>query len=257
MFGKGQRINNVAAFGHSKVFELSEKGFPWIGEYQITTDEVDETYPPRLPIVEGLIHCGTYIFAGSPKIGKSFFMLQLGYHVSTGKELWDYTVRQGTVLYLTIQAKKDVKSIIEDAHVQGEYIIEMYEKKAGDRAEFMVMKKALGIVSAEELQQTRDMLKQAHQEALPFMDDAERQVFRDPFNMSEYNLEMAHENRKHMMYGCGDDLPKELCAFVKLKDVAYEYYELEKKPKNVEELYEQVNRAEIKKEKCNKLNYYY
>ena len=32
--------NNLAAFGHSKAFRLSEKGFEWIGDYEITADEV-------------------------------------------------------------------------------------------------------------------------------------------------------------------------------------------------------------------------
>lgn len=32
--------NNLAAFGHSKAFELSEDGFHWIGDYEITADEV-------------------------------------------------------------------------------------------------------------------------------------------------------------------------------------------------------------------------
>ena len=32
--------NNLAAFGHSKAFRLSENGFEWIGDYEITADEV-------------------------------------------------------------------------------------------------------------------------------------------------------------------------------------------------------------------------
>ncbi|SFG36034.1 AAA family ATPase [Oribacterium sp. WCC10] len=32
--------NNLAAFGNSKAFELSEEGFTWIGDYEITADEV-------------------------------------------------------------------------------------------------------------------------------------------------------------------------------------------------------------------------
>ncbi len=32
--------NNLAAFGHPKAFELSEDGFRWIGNYEITADEV-------------------------------------------------------------------------------------------------------------------------------------------------------------------------------------------------------------------------
>lgn len=32
--------NNLAAFGHAKAFELSESGFQWLGDYEITVDEV-------------------------------------------------------------------------------------------------------------------------------------------------------------------------------------------------------------------------
>lgn len=44
----------------------------------------DTAYPPKLPIIDGLLYNGTYLFVGSPKIGKSFFMAQIGYHISKG-----------------------------------------------------------------------------------------------------------------------------------------------------------------------------
>ena len=67
------------------------------------TELYDMAFPPRSPVIEGLLYSGTYLFAGSPKIGKSFFMSQLGYHVATGTSLWDYPVRQGSVLYLALE----------------------------------------------------------------------------------------------------------------------------------------------------------
>lgn len=39
--------NNLAAFGHAKAFRLSEEGFTWIGDYEITADEVLGGYAPR------------------------------------------------------------------------------------------------------------------------------------------------------------------------------------------------------------------
>ena len=36
-------------------------------------------------------------------MGKSFFMAQLGYHVSSGVPLWEHTVHKGTVLYLALE----------------------------------------------------------------------------------------------------------------------------------------------------------
>ena len=63
----------------------------------------DTAYPPKLPIVDGLLYNGTYLFVGSPKIGKTFFMAQIGYHISKGLPLWGFSVRQGTVLYLALE----------------------------------------------------------------------------------------------------------------------------------------------------------
>ena len=40
--------NNLAAFGHSKAFELSESGFSWIGDYGITADEVLGGIAPKV-----------------------------------------------------------------------------------------------------------------------------------------------------------------------------------------------------------------
>lgn len=70
----------------------------------ISMDELYDTiYPPKIPIVDGLLYSGTYLFVGAPKVGKSFFMAQLGYHVSKGIPLWNYPVQQGEVLYLALE----------------------------------------------------------------------------------------------------------------------------------------------------------
>ena len=40
----------------------------------ISMEEMYDTiYPPKIPIVDGLIYNGTYLFVGAPKVGKSFF----------------------------------------------------------------------------------------------------------------------------------------------------------------------------------------
>ena len=49
----------------------------------ITMEELyDTVYPPKAAVVDKLIYNGTYLFVDAPKIGKSFLMAQLGYHVS-------------------------------------------------------------------------------------------------------------------------------------------------------------------------------
>ena len=67
------------------------------------TELYDTLYPPRSPVVDGFLYGGTYLFVGAPKVGKSFFMGQLAYHVAMGIPLWDYPVRKGTVLYLALE----------------------------------------------------------------------------------------------------------------------------------------------------------
>lgn len=44
--------NNIAAFGHSKAFRLSEKGFEWLGDYEITADEVLGGIVPKINKLE-------------------------------------------------------------------------------------------------------------------------------------------------------------------------------------------------------------
>ena len=67
------------------------------------TELFDSTYKSKPPIIDGLLYRETYLFVGSPKIGKSFLMAQLAYHVSTGTKLWGFDVRQGKVLYLALE----------------------------------------------------------------------------------------------------------------------------------------------------------
>jgi len=63
----------------------------------------DTVFQPRAHLIEGILCTGAFLFAGAPKIGKSFFMAQLGYHISNGLSLWGYAVAKGTVLYLALE----------------------------------------------------------------------------------------------------------------------------------------------------------
>lgn len=72
--------------------------------HTISMSELYENiYEKKPPIIDGLLYSGTYLFVGAPKVGKSFFMLQLAYHISTGTQLWNYPVNKGTVLYLALE----------------------------------------------------------------------------------------------------------------------------------------------------------
>jgi len=63
----------------------------------------ENVYQSRPPVIDGLLYPGTYLFVGAPKVGKSFLMAQLAYHVSMGLPLWGFPVRQSTVLYLALE----------------------------------------------------------------------------------------------------------------------------------------------------------
>lgn len=67
------------------------------------TELYQTTYKSRPPIIGGLLYGGAYILAGAPKIGKSFLVAQIAYHVSTGTPLWEFEVNQGSVLYLALE----------------------------------------------------------------------------------------------------------------------------------------------------------
>ena len=67
------------------------------------TELYQTTYKSRPPIIDGLLYGGAYILAGAPKIGKSFLVAQIAYHISTGTPLWGFEVHQGTVLYLALE----------------------------------------------------------------------------------------------------------------------------------------------------------
>ncbi len=72
--------------------------------YTISLTELyDTVYQPKAQVIDRLLFSGTYLFAGAPKVGKSFFMAQLGYHVSSGIPLWEYLVHKSTVLYLALE----------------------------------------------------------------------------------------------------------------------------------------------------------
>ena len=70
----------------------------------VTMSELyDRVFQSRPPVIENLLYPGTYLFADAPKLGKSFLMMELAYHVATGNALWGFPVRKGTVLYLALE----------------------------------------------------------------------------------------------------------------------------------------------------------
>ena len=67
------------------------------------TELYDPVYPSKPPLIDSLLYTGIYLFAGAPKLGKSFLMAQIAYHISRGIPLWDYPARKAAVLYLALE----------------------------------------------------------------------------------------------------------------------------------------------------------
>ena len=97
-------ITNENVKNNLQATNCSEKSGQGSGLQTVSMTELyDTVYPPRTPVVDGFLYGGTYLFVGAPKVGKSFFMGQLAYHVAMGLPLWNYPVRKGTVLYLALE----------------------------------------------------------------------------------------------------------------------------------------------------------
>lgn len=66
-------------------------------------DLIDMVLPPIHWVVEGMIPEGLTLLAGSIKVGKSFFALQLALRVAQGKPFLTYDTTQGRVAYLGLE----------------------------------------------------------------------------------------------------------------------------------------------------------
>ena len=112
--------------------------------HTVSMSELYETvYQSRPPVIDGLLYSGTYLFVGAPKVGKSFFMAQLAYHVSTGIPLWSYTVHKGTVLYLALE---------DDYRRLQERLYRTFGTDSTEHLHFAICAKQLGSGLDEQLQ---------------------------------------------------------------------------------------------------------
>ena len=104
----------------------------------------DTVYPSKPPLIDSLLYTGTYLFAGAPKLGKSFLIAQIAYHTSMGVPLWEYSVRKGTVLYLALE---------DDYRRLQERLYRMFGTDGADNLFFSVSVGNLGNGLDEQLQE--------------------------------------------------------------------------------------------------------
>lgn len=104
---------------------------------KIETVTARELYEMKLPptrfVVDGLLPRGLHIFAGPPKVGKSWLLLQLALAVASGKPFWGQETEQGTVLSLCL----------EDNHVRLQQRISELTDDPPDTLHLAVLSKSL------------------------------------------------------------------------------------------------------------------
>jgi RecA-family ATPase len=103
----------------------------------------DTVYESRPALIDSLLYPGTYLFVGAPKLGKSFFMSQLAYHISTGIPLWGYPVHKGTALYFAL----------EDGYGQlQKRLFQMFGTEGAKNLKFAISARQLGCGLDEQLE---------------------------------------------------------------------------------------------------------
>ncbi|OPX42065.1 DNA repair protein RadA [Ruminiclostridium hungatei] len=112
--------------------------------HTVSMNELYENiYQSRPPIIGGLLYSGAYILAGAPKVGKSFLVAQLAYHISTVQVLWNFEVHTGTVLYLALE---------DDYQRLQERMFRMFGVEGTDNLYFAVYAKQIGNGLDEQLE---------------------------------------------------------------------------------------------------------
>jgi len=64
-----------------------------------------QEYEPLQFAIDKILPHGIFIFAGSPKVGKSWLTLDMCRAISTGGKLWEFNTTQGDTLYLALEDK--------------------------------------------------------------------------------------------------------------------------------------------------------
>lgn len=163
----------------------------------------ENVYQSRPPIIGGLLYSGAYILAGAPKIGKSFLVAQLAYHISTGQALWNYEVQKGTVLYLALE---------DDYQRLQERMFRMFGVEGTDNLHFAVYAKQIGngldeqlgkfmrehpdtkLIIIDTLQKIREVGDEAYSYANDYDIVGQMKKFADRHGIC---LLLVHHTRKH------------------------------------------------------------
>jgi len=98
-------------------------------------DIYSKPFNEKPPIVENLLYPGMYILAGAPKVGKSFLVAQIAYHVSMGIPFWNLNVNRGDVLYFALE---------DDHRRLQKRMSTMFGVEGSDRLNFAIASRTIG-----------------------------------------------------------------------------------------------------------------
>ena len=90
-------------------FENDIGGWDWIEQFENRVPAIsavqlmEKPIEPREFVVRGLLPQGLCILGGAPKIGKSWFVLDLCLHVATGEPFLGIPVTKGTAWYISLE----------------------------------------------------------------------------------------------------------------------------------------------------------
>lgn len=164
---------------------------------------LDKTYTGKAAVIADLLYTGVYILAGAPKIGKSFLVGQLAYHVSTGQPLWGYPISQADVLYLALE---------DDEKRLQERMFRMFGVNGTDNLRFATQAGQVGkgldaqlafalekfpgtrLVIVDTLQKVREMTGEAYSYAGDYEVIGRLKEFADRHNIC---ILVVHHTRKH------------------------------------------------------------
>lgn len=70
----------------------------------ITAEQLLSTeFEPLRPVISRILPCGTFVYAGASKIGKSWMVLWLANQIAPGLPVWDFETTKCEVLYLSLE----------------------------------------------------------------------------------------------------------------------------------------------------------
>ena len=95
---------------------------------------IDKRLPPTRFCVDSLIPQGLCILGGAPKVGKSWFVLDLCVHIARGEALWELPVTKGEVLYFCLEdseLKLLIDGMLQSKHITAKHSKDLIEKLCG------------------------------------------------------------------------------------------------------------------------------